>query len=399
MPPDILSVSDSLRHIKTLIERDDLLQSVTVSGEISELSRASSGHWYFTLKDAKAKVSAVAWRSTVARIRMNPQVGDAVVVRGKFGIYEPQGKLQLYVDAMRPAGVGNLYEQFEALKQQLADEGLFDVDHKQPLPAFPRRIGVVTSPDAAAFQDVLNVLRRRFPLAEVMLSATLVQGQDAPPQIVHAIERLDRADVDVMLLVRGGGSIEDLWAFNDEAVARAVYAAQTPIVTGVGHETDFTVVDFVADYRAPTPSAAAEVVTPDVAELRALVAARHDGLRTVFAASLDRRRESVRRLDEQRRYHSPQSDINRYRQSVDDRVRQLNYRGHGQLERLRERLQGRYDALEAASPHNILRRGYVLVTDADTGAVVRHADDADAGQSVTLTFSDGKRNATIEDNS
>ncbi|MEL7236277.1 MAG: exodeoxyribonuclease VII large subunit, partial [Chloroflexota bacterium] len=263
--PEIYPIAEITAHIRYLLETDTVLQDVWVQGEVSNMKRAASGHWYFTLKDSASQLRCVMWRSDASRQLVVPENGDSIIVHGRVSVYDQRGDYQLYADFIRAAGVGDLYAQFEQLKMKLDAEGLFAAEHKKPLPVFPLRIGVVTSPDAAGYQDVLDVLRRRFPLADVTLSPTLVQGAEAPPLIADAIHRLDASGkVDVILVVRGGGSIEDLWAFNDEQVARAAFEAVTPLVSGVGHETDFTIIDFVADQRAPTPSAAAELVSPDV---------------------------------------------------------------------------------------------------------------------------------------
>ena len=264
-----VSVRELNAHIRQMFERDVTLQDIWVEGEISGFKQAPSGHYYFAMKDGKVLIDCAMWRSSAQQQPILPKDGDAVLAHGYVAIYEERSKYQFYVDRIRPLGVGDLYRQFELLKQKLAAEGLFDDERKRPLPVFPRKIGVVTSPNAAAFQDVLNVLRRRFPLVEVVLSPTLVQGADAPAQIVRALDRLSRRDdIDVIWVGRGGGSIEDLWAFNDEAVARAIVASRVPVISGVGHETDFTIADFAADLRAPTPSAAAELLTPDISEMQ-----------------------------------------------------------------------------------------------------------------------------------
>ena len=282
------SVSEVTAQIRTLLEQEPAFQNLYIQGEVSNFSRASSGHIYFTLKDDSAQLGCVIWRSAAYRLDYTPRSGDQVVAHGYIGVYERGGRYQFYVDRVQPAGRGALYEEFERLKRQLEAEGLFDTVCKRPLPTFPRRIGVVTSPTTAALRDVLNVLRRRYPLAEVLLAPTLVQGETAPPGIVAALAALNaREDVDVILVVRGGGSIEDLWAFNDERVARAIAGSRLPVVSGVGHETDFTLADFAADVRAPTPSAAAEVVSVDLAEVRAAIAQTVNRLDRASRSALD----------------------------------------------------------------------------------------------------------------
>ncbi len=270
--PETLTVTDLTRYIREMFEMDYRLQDVWVQGEISNFSRPSSGHVYFSLKDSGAALKCVMWRTAVTAAVKRLREGDAIVAHGKLGVYEPQGTYQLYVDAIQTAGVGDLYQQFERLKAQLQAEGLFESDRKRPLPGIVRTIGIVTSPTGAALQDMLNIIGRRWPLLRIVLSPTPVQGSDAPPKIIAALKRLyQRDDLDAIIIGRGGGSIEDLWCFNDENVARTIAQSPIPIVSGVGHEVDFTIADFVADVRAPTPSAAAELITPDQTEVRSML--------------------------------------------------------------------------------------------------------------------------------
>jgi len=292
----IYRVSQITAYIKELFDSDYPLQDLWLEGEVSNYSQAASGHVYFTLKDEEAQIRCVMWRSQVERQAYLPQNGEAIIAHGRISVYEAGGRYQLYVDDIQPAGVGLLYLQFEALKERLAAEGLFDAERKRPLPPFPRRLGVVTSPTAAALKDIVNVLRRRYPVVEVVLSPTLVQGDEAPSQIVAAIEALnEHTDVDAIIVARGGGSLEELWAFNDERVARAIYASQVPVVTGVGHETDFTIADFVADVRAPTPSAAAEVAVPDRQELRGMVESWRGRLAHLMRGRIEEERRTCSR--------------------------------------------------------------------------------------------------------
>ncbi len=395
---DTISVAELTVYIRSVLENDLRLQDISVQGEVSNLTRATSGHLYFTLKDAKAQIKCVMWRSNVERVTRIPANGDSVVVHGALGVYEQNGVYQLYADSLRPLGIGDLYLQFEQLKAALEAEGLFDAERKRELPTHPSVIGIVTSPEAAAFQDVQNVLRRRYPLAQLVLSPTLVQGMDAPAQIVRAFKRLDAyGKCDVILVCRGGGSIEDLWAFNDEGVARAIVAAHAPVISGVGHETDFTIADFAADLRAPTPSAAAELATPDLADLRAEVEMLARALdlsaeRTLrgMRQSLDDRLWSLRQL-------SPAAQIRTARQRIDDWTRRLDARQRARLALLRERLAGRSAALERANPRAILRRGYALVQFSESGDRVISASEAKPGMGITITLHDGELKARVED--
>lgn len=395
---DTYTVYELTLTIRELFELDPRLQDVWVEGEISNFKRAASGHLYFTLKDDKSELACVMWRSQAAFLPFEPQHGDAVLAHGHVTVYEARGQYQLYCDALQPAGVGELNRQFELLKAKLEAEGLFAPELKRPIPPFPRRIGIVTSPTTAAFQDIQNVLRRRFPMAEIVLSPTPVQGKDAPPQIVEAIRRLNEyGQVDVILLARGGGSLEDLWCFNDEAVVRAVAESTIPIVTGVGHEIDFTLVDFAADQRAPTPSAAAELVTPDGAALKLDLAALADRL---VSAMTDRLAGQRQALDANRRLLerlSPLVGIQSARQRIDELANRLDTHLRHTLARRRDRLEARVRALEAASPTALLARGYAIVTRAGDGRRVASAHDAAEGTWIHIALHDGRLGATVRE--
>ena len=384
------TVSELTAYIRELFAIDYRLQDLEVSGEISNFTRARSGHLYFTLKDAGAQIKCVMWRSAAERLFFQPEEGDAVVANGRISVYEAGGVYQLYVEHMQPAGRGNLAIAFEQLKQRLADEGLFEAAHKKPIPLTPRKIGIVTSADAAALRDILNVLNRRYPLVSVLIAPTLVQGADAPPQIVRALQWLDgRSDIDTIIVARGGGSIEDLWAFNDERVARAIFAAQHPIITGVGHETDFTIADFVADQRAPTPSAAAELATPDIEEIRPLL----QGYAAMLRADLDdlirQKRWQVQTLARALTHLSPQARLDNNRQRLDVTSARLDRALTSQLVRVRNRLAVAEVGLTAVSPLATLSRGYAIVRRPD-GRLVRAAVEVAAGDSLTIQVADGQ---------
>ena len=392
------TVSEITAHIRMLFETDTALQDVWVSGEVSNMTRASSGHWYFSLKDSEASLRCVMWRSATSRQSVVPKNGDALEVHGQVSIYEARGEYQLYADIIRPLGVGDLYQQFERLKAKLETEGLFEGERKRDPPLFPHRIGVVTSPTAAAFQDVLNVLSRRFPLAEVVLSPTQVQGIDAPPQIVSALKRLnDFTDVDVVLICRGGGSIEDLWAFNDERVARAVAGSRIPVVTGVGHETDFTIVDFVSDVRAPTPSAAAEMATPDIQDSIQMVRITDERLNGMMYDIIIARENEIKTLRRALDYAAPVAAINQSRQRIDDLNIRIIQSELGRIRLLQERVQGRTAALHAANPRAILARGYAIVVRSEDGKRVVSEYDANPGTGVTIQLKDGELTARVEE--
>lgn len=363
------------------------------------MKAAASGHWYFTVKDSRASLKCVMFRNNTARQIIEPRDGEAIRVHGRVSVYEQRGEYQLYADEVQPAGgVGDLYQRFEQLKAQLQDEGLFDESRKQLLPPFPLRIGVVTSPDAAAFRDVENVLSRRFPLADVILSPTLVQGHEAPALIVRAINNLNQHKVaDVILLVRGGGSIEDLWAFNDEAVARAIVDSQIPIVSGVGHETDFTIADFVSDFRAPTPSAAAEVATPNQADMQEEITRRMENVIRIMRDSLSERQSNVNLMKSNLASVSPLGYVQEMRQRVDDISENIDTENRRKLALLQERLEARRKALENANPDNLLKRGYAIITRSDNSETVSSTKDAPLGTGIIIKLQDGELAARIED--
>ena len=394
---DAWSVSQLTQYIRELFEIDYRLQDVEVSGEISNFTRARSGHLYFTLKDDKAQLKCVMWRSAAERIRFQPQDGDAVVVNGRISIYEASGVYQLYAEQMLPLGQGDLAAAFEALKAKLSDEGLFDAEFKKPIPQFPRKIGIVTSADAAALRDIINVLRRRYPLVAVLIAPTLVQGADAPPQIVRALRWLDgRTDIDTIIVARGGGSMEDLWAFNDEGVARAIFAAQHPIISGVGHEVDFTIADFVADLRAPTPSAAAELAVPDVSELRPYFHTIQQQMKNLVLEQIGQHRWQVQVLKRSLNHLSPRVGIAGNRQRLDGWQSRLERAMQRRLDRSSHRLNLLQTQLTAVSPKATLERGYAIVR-RDDGLIVRSPAAVQPGDALTVHVRDGQFGVVVEE--
>lgn len=393
---DAWSVSQLTQYIRELFEIDYRLQDVEVSGEISNFTRARSGHLYFTLKDDKAQLKCVMWRSAAERIRFQPQDGDAVVVNGRISVYEASGMYQLYAEQMSPLGQGDLAAAFEALKAKLSDEGLFDAEFKKPIPPFPRKIGIVTSADAAALRDIINVLRRRYPLVSVLIAPTLVQGVDAPPQIVRALRWLDgRTDIDTIIVARGGGSMEDLWAFNDEAVARAIFAAQHPIISGVGHEVDFTIADFVADLRAPTPSAAAELAVPDVSELRPYFHTIQQQMKNLVLEQIGQHRWQVQVLKRSLNHLSPRVGIAGNRQRLDGWQARLERAMQRRLDRSSHRLNVLQAQLTAVSPKATLERGYAIVR-RDDGRIVRSSAAVQPGDTLTVQVHDGQFGVVVD---
>ncbi|MFN2304006.1 MAG: exodeoxyribonuclease VII large subunit [Anaerolineales bacterium] len=395
-PQNILTVSQLTGYLRQVLESDEILQDIWIEGEISNFSKPSSGHLYFTLKDSEAAVRCVMWRNTAARISFTPREGMLVQAHGGMGIYEVSGQVQLYIDSMKPAGEGALYQEFIRLRNKLEAEGLFAPETKHPIPSLPKCIGIVTSSTGAALQDMLNTLRRRFPVVEVVLSPTAVQGMNAPSEIVRALLRLEQeVHPDVILIGRGGGSIEDLWAFNDEAVARAVAASTIPIISGVGHETDFTLTDFAADLRAPTPTAAAEVASPDKSELLGLItelANRHTAL--VQSRLADLRWEYTQRHHNLERL-SPSHDINTYRQRLDEVIIRLERATITKLDRKSLQLQNLTQSLKSLNPQAVLRRGYAIVTKKTDGGVVRKAEQVQTDEDIHIQVSQGNIEARV----
>lgn len=372
------------------------LQDVWVQGEISNLGRPASGHIYFTLKDADASLRSVMWKGDARRMNLPLQDGMEIEAHGRIGVYEPQGAYQFYADIIRPVGEGVLYQEFLRLKAMLEAEGLFDAERKRPIPELPRKIGIVTSATGAALRDMLNTLRRRLPLVEAILAPSPVQGDEAPPGIVSALEKLNQFELDVILLARGGGSIEDLWAFNDERVVRAVAASSAPVISGVGHETDFTLCDFVADLRAPTPTAAAELVTPiTIADLEAYLQGMKNRLATSTLSLLTSHQNGLEALAAGLRFASPLRRIQIDRQRLDDFAR----RGLSALKHRialdGSRLQGFERRLEALNPLAVLGRGYAVVTRQGDGKLVSQISQAKPNDGIQVRVSDGEFGATV----
>ena len=368
------TVTNLTRYLRELIEEDHLLRDLWVLGEVSNISRPSSGHLYFTIKDSTASLRCVMWRSTVAQQKWLPKEGDSLEVHGYIGVYEMGGVYQLYADEWRPIGEGALYQEFLRLKARLEAEGIFSPERKRSIPALPKRIGVVTSPSGAALRDILNTIRRRFPLVEVVISPTPVQGEEAPAGIVSALEKIERlAKPDVIILARGGGSIEDLWAFNDEQVARAIVATTAPVVTGIGHETDFTIADFAADLRAPTPTASAELVTPNKTDLLAYLATQQNNLNKEISYYLTNLKSTYHNLSHRLVLHSPQGEIRSQQQYLDELIRRVNASMAYTLRLQRMQLDGLQQRLLSLNPQAILERGYAIITKTD-GRVVMRAD-------------------------
>jgi len=385
----VMSVSELTRHVRELLENDQALEDIWVRGELSNLSRPSSGHLYFTLKDNNAALRCVMWRTAVIRQPAIPQDGEAVEVHGYISVYEAGGQYQLYADSFRSLGEGALFQAFLRLKEKLESEGLFDVARKRPLPRWPQRIGIVTSPTGAAIRDILDTLKRRYPLAIAILAPTPVQGDEAPAGIITALDALNQfANPDVIILARGGGSLEDLWAFNDEGVARAIAASPAPVITGVGHETDFTIADFVADLRAPTPTAAAELVTPDQAELRQALLDQNQRLARSIQTVLAEQRWAVGNLINRLLLYSPRPRLLSDRQRLDETQRRLVSAIEHKQQLERTRLESASHRLASLNPLAVLERGFALVSHPD-GRLVHSTTQVAPGDPLKVRLHDG----------
>lgn len=386
----IYKVHEITQILQGILQSEPILQDLWLEGEISNLGRPSSGHIYFTLKDNSSQIQCAIFRPAASRLRFPIQNGDAVLVNGRLTIYDARSQYQIIGERVVPAGVGELQLAFERLKEQLAEEGLFDPTHKKPLPEFPQKIGLITSATGAAIRDILRMLQKRYPAVEVLLFPTLVQGDEAAGEIAHAIACMNRQPgIDLLIVSRGGGSIEDLWAFNEEVVARALFASHVPTVSAVGHETDVTIADLVADHRAPTPSAAVENIVPDQEELRLQLA----GIRSNLARSITQRIDAVRTQLENIQSRIPAihriDAINRLRQAID----QLDGRGQRaagqQLNGKRRMWQVAATQLDALSPLATLARGYSICKDS-RGKIVTDASQVRAGEAVDVRLSRGR---------
>ncbi len=394
----VISVTQLSLYMNEVLRSDDILQDVWVRGEVSGCKTYPSGHCYFTLKDAEAQLNCVFFKN--ARLRAstpNLRDGMAIAANGHVSFYERDGKLQLYVERVEPLGDGALYLRFEQLKKRLEAEGLFDVERKRPLPTQPAVIGIVTSPQAAALRDMLRVLRTRYPLARVILSPALVQGADAPPAIARALDLLnEHGEADVIIVGRGGGSIEELWAFNEEVVARAIARSRIPVISAVGHETDVTIADFVADYRASTPTAAASAAVPDIADWQAAIRAYSADLSALMEDYFSEKREDLARSVRDLQRLNPQFQLDRLRQRLDDATELMQSRMGHILTLHRERLRGVAMQLHALSPLLTVARGYAVVRRDDDQHIVTSVQHVQPGADLTIQVTDGYIHANVQ---
>ena len=397
MEQKIFDVSEVNDYIKTIMDGDGLLSGLTIRGEISNYKVYPSGHHYFSLKDAGGAIRCVMFRGSAAALRFRPENGMKVLASGRVSVFPRDGAYQLYCQRLTPEGVGDLYVAFEQLKKKLQAEGLFDPSHKKPLPSFPQRIAIVTSAAGAAIHDMLRILGKRYPLAKVILLPVRVQGVEAPAEIAGAIRYVNRFQLaDLIITGRGGGSMEDLWAFNDERVARMIYLSQIPVISAVGHEPDVTISDFVADLRAATPSNAAELAVPEQGELRERIAA----LRLRLAQAEERRlkliRQQVEKLQSARVLQNPKNYLEDRRLLLDFQQNKLTAAMRQLVLKKQQDFVARRTALEAMSPLKVLSRGYAMTRDS-AGRVVTDAAALKPGEIITVTLRNGEVDAAVRE--
>lgn len=394
--PEPKTVAQVNEYVKCLIEEEMLLQDIYVCGEVSNFKNHSSGHFYFTLKDSSSEIRAVMFRSYAQKVKFNIENGLKVIVRARVGVFESAGMYQLYVNTIQPEGMGALHLAFEQLKSKLLKEGLFDEAHKRPIPKFPKRIGIITSPTGAAVRDIINIATRRYNLASLILFPSLVQGEEAAGQLISGIDYFNITEsVDVIIIGRGGGSIEDLWAFNDEYLARAIYNSKIPVISAVGHEIDFTICDFVADLRAPTPSAAAELATPNLAD----IAAKIDGFksRSILAISslIEEYKTRLEYISSSKVFKSPISMLEIPKLRLSAAKKELISTFTRTVMTKRNDFSQKVAKINALNPLSILSRGYATVT-SDEGKTIKSINDIEKNSKISIRFLDGSAQATID---
>jgi exodeoxyribonuclease VII large subunit len=389
----VYSVSELTKAIKG--ELEEQFTNIWVEGEISNLATPQSGHTYFTLKDASSQIRAVIFKSAGKLLKFQLEHGMKILARGAISVYAPRGEYQLVINYVEPLGAGALQLAFEQLKKRLAEEGLFDQQYKKPIPMLPKKIGVVTSPTGAAIRDILNIVTRRFANVQILIAPVRVQGAEAPGEIVRAIEMLNRLpDVDVLIVGRGGGSLEDLWAFNDEAVARSIFASRIPVISAVGHEIDYTIADFVADLRAPTPSAAAELVVQNKENLIYTVQTLNTRLQNIIVNFISRLKERIQQYT--LRLEDPQKRISEIQQRLDEIQNRLITFFRHYLEKQRYQLGTAVGKLNNLSPLTLLARGYAICRDAKTLRTLKTAMDVAIGEDVLVRLSEGELECAVK---
>jgi exodeoxyribonuclease VII large subunit len=392
-----LTVSQLTAALKRLIEESVVLDGVWIKGEISNLTIHTSGHLYFSIKDENAKLSCVMFKTQARYLSFKPENGQAVSVKGRISIYEKAGNYQLYVDRMENDGLGGLFQAFEKLKQNLAQEGLFDPERKRPLPQLPQKIGIITSPTGAAVQDMIKILRRRRPRLDILIFPAQVQGAEAPGSLVKALKDAAKLPgLDLVIIGRGGGSIEELWAFNDEGLARAIAAFPRPVISAVGHETDFTIADFIADLRAPTPSAAAELAVPDEGALKRSLDRLQQRLTLSMQRKIRSERANLQKLTTSRALSRPRYPLDQRRQDLDQLTERLIRMFKQDLRLARERFCQMTGKLQALSPLATLRRGYAIAQTIE-GKLIKDASQIESGDSITVRLAAGALFCEVKD--
>ena len=408
-----ITVTQLNKYIKNLLETDINLSQVSIKGEISNFKLHSSGHCYMTIKDEGSSIRAVMFKTYVSGLKFSPENGMKIIATGKISLYERDGQYQLYVFSMQPDGLGDLHVEYEKLKAKLLSEGLFDQEHKKPVPKTPSAIGVITSPTGAAIRDIINVATRRFPLAEIVVCPVLVQGENSAKQIANAIEFMNREKLaDVLIVGRGGGSIEDLWSFNEEIVAYAIYNSEIPVISAVGHETDFTISDFVADLRAPTPSAAAELAVPSALEIKANILTYQNRMLTITKQMIDLKRSVVAGFS----LKSPIDYINQNRLRIDNTMQKITNIVNGSLvfnknktdvyaQKLITLAESVFTEkskafsvnvakLDALSPLKVMTRGYSVAQ--GPKGIIKSVENASKGDEITIKLADGTLDCTVD---
>lgn len=393
--PSALTVSELNGYIKRIFDSDRTLTAVSVKGEISNFVNHRSGHLYFSLKDSDSQIRAVMFRSSAQRLKFIPENGMKVVLRGAVTVYQRDGSYQLYVNSMEPDGIGALYLAYEQLKEKLSEEGLFDASNKKEIPAFAERIGVITSPTGAAVRDIINVTGRRYPLAKIYLYPSLVQGDGAVENLISALNYFEKTKlVDVIIIGRGGGSIEDLWAFNSEQLARKIFSVSIPVISAVGHETDFTICDFVSDLRAPTPSAAAELAVPDIRELILRIDSISDRLSSSLIRLAERKRERLDAIMNKEIFRNPYSIIENKRYLLEEQCESVLSNIKSIIELKKMSLILNSEKLNVLNPLSVMSRGYVIAE--KDGNIVKKSKELSVGDSLAVNFSDGTVSARIQ---
>ena len=391
----ILTVSQLNRYISFRMKEDKNLRSILIKGEISNFTNhTKTGHLYFTLKDNECSVKAIMFNSMASRLRFTPSSGMNVIISANVQVFERDGIYQLYVNDMQPDGIGALYLAFEQLREKLSEEGLFDEAIKKPLPPFPQKIGIVTSPDAAALQDMLNIISRRYPIAEAVIFPCLVQGENAPSSICTALKKADKCNLDIIIVGRGGGSLEDLMAFNSEIVARTIFLCNTPIISAVGHETDTTISDYAADLRAPTPSAAAELAVPEISALNNYINSIEITLNKLIIGKITELRQDIDIKEQHLKLMLPAKKIETSRKTIDNAEQRINNALKNKILLSRAILAEKSAVLDNLSPLKIMNRGYSLVY--KDKKIIRSSSALKSGDKIDITLADGQVSAVIE---